>query len=189
MIKPASMSKDRLESFTDNVIAVIITVQVLNLRAPLAAGWAAWQPNLIPLAVYAIGFQLTAAMWVLHHNTVVHLRRVNRKMVWANFVFLLFLSLFPITVEAVSLHPLDPREVVLFCADAICCGIALSVFRLSAVADHHDDERFLTWNVRRSRLAVILIGSVGVAMGTAFYSTTLALGLIACTLILVLITG
>jgi uncharacterized membrane protein len=183
------MSKGRLEAFTDNVIAVIITLLVLNLRAPGAAGWAAWKPGLLPAFIYAIGFQLTAAMWLLHHNIVVRIEHVNRKMVWANFVFLLFLSLFPLTLQAVSLHPKDATGVVIFCGDALFSGLALSIFRTAAARDHADDPVFVEWNARRSRLAMVLLGSVGMAMLAAFYSTYISLGLIATTFLLVLLTG
>lgn len=183
------MSKSRLESFTDGVIAVIITVLVLNLHAPLLGGWSAWRPELIPMLIYAIGFQLTAAMWVLHHNTMVRLRHLNRKMIWANFVFLLLLSLFPVTVQAVSLHPKNAADLAVFCSNAISCGMALSIFRLAAVRDHKEDPSFREWNAQRTRLAFVGLGSVVLAMAVGFYSTYIALAIIASTLLLVLWTG
>ncbi len=183
------MSKGRLEAFTDGVTAVIITILVLNLHAPLKAGWSAWRPELLPILIYAIGFQLTAAMWVLHHNTMVRLRHLNRRMVWANFVFLLLLSLFPVTVQAVSQHPGDPSSLVVFCANALGCSVALTLLRLAAVREHADDPEFVAWNKSRTRLAFVGLGSVAVAMLTAFYSTYISLALIASTLLLVLLTG
>ena len=183
------MSKGRLESFTDSVIAVIITVLVLNLHAPLAAGWGAWRALLLPTFIYAVGFQLTAAMWLLHHNTMVRLRHLNRTMVWANFLFLLLLSLFPLTVQAVSLHPGDAGDLAIFCANALGCGLALSLFRLAGLRDHAGDPGFREWNTRRSRLALVGLGSVVLAMCIGFYSTYIALAVIASTLVLVLLTG
>jgi len=183
------MSKSRLESFTDSVIAVIITVLVLNLHAPLVAGWGAWRTLFLPILIYAMGFQLTGAMWLLHHNTVVRITHLNRTMVWANFLFLLLLSLFPLTVQAVSLHPQDPADLAVFCINAICCGIALTIFRVAGLRDHADDPTFREWNKRRSRLAFVGLGSVLFAMFLGFYSTYIALAIIATTLVLVLLTG
>ena len=183
------MSKGRLEAFSDGVIAVIITILVLNLHAPSRAGWIGWRPGLLPLLIYGVGFQLVASMWVLHHNSMVRLRHLNRKMLWANFLFLFLLSLFPLTVESVSLHPNDPATLVVFCANAMLCGVALSLFRLAAVRDHADDPEFQEWNAQRARLAAVGLGGVTLAMGAAFYSTYVSLGLVACMLILVLLTG
>lgn len=183
------ISKGRLEAFTDGVIAVIITILVLNLHAPGVSGWAGWRPGLLPALIYGIGFQLTAAMWLLHHNTMVRLVHVNRRAIWANFVFLFLLSLFPVTVEAVSLHPLSPADVAVFCGNAALCGLALSVMRWVAAKDHVGDADFQEWSERRQRLALVGLGSVVLALGSAFYSTYVALGLMASTLVLVLITG
>ncbi len=183
------MSKGRLESFTDGVIAVIITVLVLNLHAPLAAGWGAWRTLLLPVFIYAIGFQLTAAMWVLHHNTFVRIAHLNRRMVWANFLFLLLLSLFPLTIQGVSAHPENPADLAVFCVNAISCGMALTLLRLSGIRDHAGDPTYRAWSKRRSRLAFVGLGSVMLAMLLGFYSTYLGLAIIASTLLLVLLTG
>ena len=183
------ISKGRLEAFTDGVIAVIITILVLNLHAPGVGGWAGWRPGLLPAMIYGIGFQLTAAMWLLHHNTMVRLTHVNARAIWANFLFLFLLSLFPVTVEAVSLHPHSPADVAVFCGNAAMCGLALTVMRLVAARDHAGDADFLEWNERRNRLAYVGLGSVVLALVAAFFSTYISLGLVATTLILVLITG
>ena len=183
------ISKGRLEAFSDGVIAVIITILVLNLHAPTTGGWAGWRPGLLPAMIYGIGFQLTAAMWLLHHNTMVRLVHVNRRAIWANLVFLFLLSFFPLTVEAVSLHPLSPPDVAVFCGNAALCGLALSVMRWVAAKDHVGDPDFREWSARRQRLALVGSGSVLLALSAAFYSTYLALALMASTLVLVLITG
>ncbi len=183
------MSKGRLEAFSDGVIAVIITILVLNLHAPSRGGWIGWRPGLLPALIYGVGFQLVAAIWVLHHNTMVRLQHMNRKIIWANFLFLFLLSLFPLTVEAVSLHPNDPAELVVFCGNALSCGLALTLIRLAALRDHADDPEFREWSGQRGRLAVIGLGGVASAMGAAFYSTYLSLGLVASMLLLVLWTG
>ena len=183
------MSKGRLEAFTDGVIAVIITILVLNLHAPVAAGWAGWRSEWFLLLIYGIGFQLTGAMWLLHHNTMVHLQGVNRKVIWANFVFLFLLSLFPVTVEGVSLHPHNAVDTAVFCANAMLCGFALTIMRLAAAHDHADDADFQLWSERRRQLAFVGLGSVTLALACSFLSTYLALALVATTFVLVLWTG
>ena len=183
------MSKNRLESFTDGVIAIIITVMVLELHAPTIAGWRGWLPGLEPALIYGVGFQLVAAFWVLHHNTVAHVRHLNRRMLWVNLMFLFLLSLFPLTVQAVSLHPTDPADVTMFCLNATVCGLALTLFRLAAVRDHVGDGDFEKWNQSRGRFALVGLGGVMLAVACAYYSTFLALGLIASIFLLVLWTG
>ena len=183
------MSKGRLEAFTDGVIAVIITILVLELHAPEGGGWRGWRPLLLPMLIYGVGFQLTAAMWLLHHNTMVRLHHVNRKVIWANFIFLVLLSLFPVTVQAISLHSRDPVAIAVFCFNAMLCGFSLMLMRVAAARDHAEDEKFQQWSARRRWLAFVGLGSVMLAMFAAFESTYLALALIATTFVLVLWTG
>ena len=183
------MTKNRLESFTDGVIAIIITVMVLELHAPTVAGWQGWLPGLEPMLIYGVGFQLVAAMWVLHHNTVSHVRHLNRRMLWVNLLFLFLLSLFPLTVEAVSLHPTNPADVTMFCLNGLLCGFSLTLFRLAAVREHAGDAEFEAWNRSRGHFALVGLGGVLLAVGTAYYSTYLALGLMATIFLLVLWTG
>lgn len=183
------MSKARLEAFTDGVIAIIITVMVLELHAPVQSGWAGFRPGLLPLLIYGVGFQLVAAMWVLHHNTVVHMPNLNRRQLWANFLFLFLLSLFPLTVESVSRHPHDAADVSVFCFNAVLCGGALTLYRLAGAREHADDPEFQEWSKRRTRLSFVGLSGVILAIVMAFQSTYLALGLMASILLLVLLTG
>ena len=85
----------RLESFSDGVIAVIITIMVLEFKVPAPDGMAGLRTILPTLAVYLLSFAFTAIYWVNHHHLVHRLKRVEPLILYANLTFLFCLSLLP----------------------------------------------------------------------------------------------
>src|SRR5204863_3539349 len=91
--KGQRMTTQRLTSFTDGVIAVIITIMVLELPVPHAPGMTALQPLTILFVVYALSFVKVGIYWSQHHNVLQASKRVNGPVLLANLVFLFWLSL------------------------------------------------------------------------------------------------
>ncbi len=92
----------RLTSFTDGVIAIIITIMVLALPVPNAPGMAALQPLSVLFAAYALSFVKVGIYWSQHHNVVQAARKVNGQVLLANLFFLFWLSLIPFVVRWVG---------------------------------------------------------------------------------------
>jgi uncharacterized membrane protein len=89
------MSKGRLEAFSDGVVAIIITIMVLELKAPPDAELAALRP-LIPIILsYVLSFVFVGIYWNNHHHLLQTARHVNGKVLWANLHLLFWLSLIP----------------------------------------------------------------------------------------------
>ncbi len=91
------MEKDRLLAFSDGVIAIIITIMVLELHAPHAAGLAALAPLAPKFLSYVLSFLYVAIYWNNHHHMMHTAHRVNGAILWANMALLFFLSLLPFT--------------------------------------------------------------------------------------------
>jgi uncharacterized membrane protein len=93
------MESGRLEAFTDGVIAVIITIMVLELKAPHDASWRALAQDWPIFLSYILSFIYVGIYWNNHHH-LLHLPRVvNGKVMWSNLLFLFWLSLFPFTTS------------------------------------------------------------------------------------------
>jgi len=89
------MDKNRLEAFSDGVMAIIITIMVLELKAPTDTSWVAlWQIWPIFLS-YALSFVFVGLYWSSHHHLFHLARKVNNKILWANMLGLFWLSLLP----------------------------------------------------------------------------------------------
>ena len=89
------MSKGRLEAFSDGVIAILITIMVLELKIPHGDDWAALRDQ-IPLALaYVLSFVYLGIYWANHHHMLMMTKRINGKILWANLHLLFWLSLVP----------------------------------------------------------------------------------------------
>src|SRR5437762_1426137 len=89
------MSKGRLEAFSDGVLAIIITIMVLELKPPSAPEWEALGPLIPVLLSYALSFAFVGIYWNNHHHLLQAARQVDGRVLWANLHLLFWLSLTP----------------------------------------------------------------------------------------------
>lgn len=100
MSKPPSvMGPDRLSAFTDAVIAIIITIMVLELRVPEGDSWEALRSSLPLFAAYALSFLNVGIFWVNHHHMLHHAKRIDGYVLLANLFLLFWLSLVPFVIR------------------------------------------------------------------------------------------
>ena len=96
------MSKGRLEAFSDGVIAILITIMVLELRVPHGSDWSALRPLLPVFLTYVLSFVFLAIYWNNHHHMFHLVHHVNGKILWANMPLLFWLSIVPfVTVGSI----------------------------------------------------------------------------------------
>src|SRR5437016_1583372 len=91
------MGKSRLEAFSDGVIAIIITIMVLELKVPHGSDLAALRPILPTFLSYVLSFVFIGIYWNNHHHLIHAADGVNGKMLWANLHLLFWLSIIPFT--------------------------------------------------------------------------------------------
>ena len=93
------MQKSRLEAFSDGVLAIIITIMVLELHAPHEGSWAALRPLAVPLLGYVLSFLYVGIYWNNHHHMFHAAKQVSGPILWANLHLLFWLSLFPFVTD------------------------------------------------------------------------------------------
>src|SRR5499433_2168001 len=91
------MTRNRLEAFSDGVIAILITIMVLELHVPRGADLAALRPMLPVFLSYVLSFVYVAIYWNNHHHMLYVTQRINGGILWANMALLFFLSLVPVS--------------------------------------------------------------------------------------------
>jgi len=160
--------KHRLELFTDAVLAIILTIMVLDLHVPEAEGWRGLAHLAGPVAVYGVGFMLVAFGWVVHHYFFSRFDHINRRMLWCNFLFLFFSSLVPLFIRIVAEHPHDAAPVVVLIVNCYVAIQWLTMMRLASAPDHRDKPGYAEWMRVRNRAFVtgvpIILASVAVAV-------------------------
>jgi uncharacterized membrane protein len=115
------MSKTRVEAFSDGVIAILITIMVLELKAPDGADAAALRATLPTFFAYVLSFVVVGIYWNNHHHMLHATDRVNGAVLWANLHLLFWLSLIPFTTKWMGEHyaravPTAVYGIVLICA-------------------------------------------------------------------------
>ncbi len=163
------IDKHRLELFSDAVIAIVITVMLIELHPPEGAGWAVWLPLAPMLLAYLLGFVLVAFAWVAHHQTFARTRIISGGMLAANFGFLFLLSLMPLLVQGIARHPKASAPVLQV---ALCGYLAvqmMTLFRLLGRKQHCRDEGYAAWEKQRSRMGLIGIPQIAVVLAIAVF--------------------
>jgi uncharacterized membrane protein len=115
------MSKARIEAFSDGMFAILITVMVLELRAPEAPTWDALRPLTPIFLAYLLSFVYLSIYWVNHHHLFHTVERVNGAILWANVHLLFWLSLIPFMTAWIGQNhlasvPTSAYGVVMLCA-------------------------------------------------------------------------
>src|SRR5579872_3851545 len=108
------MSTGRMEAFSDGVIAVLITILVLELHAPQGSDWQALRLVLPGFLAYALSFVFLGIYWNNHHHMLKLTARVNGGILWANLHLLFWLSLIPFVTAWMGQHPLTPAPTALY---------------------------------------------------------------------------
>jgi uncharacterized membrane protein len=93
------MSKGRLEAFTDGVVAIIITIMVLDMKVPAGASFAALAAGVPIFLAYALSYANVGIFWNNHHHMLHATERVDGKVLWANLFLLFWLSLVPFVIR------------------------------------------------------------------------------------------
>jgi uncharacterized membrane protein len=134
------MGKGRFEAFSDGVIAVIITIMVLELKAPHGTDLSALVP-LIPIFLsYVISFIYVGIYWNNHHHMLHAVENVNGRSLWANLHLLFWLSLIPFVTAWVNENHFDPLPVALYGVVLLMAGLAYYILVRTLIAHHGPDS-------------------------------------------------
>jgi uncharacterized membrane protein len=121
------MGKGRLEAFSDGVVAIIITIMVLELHAPHETEIAALHPLLPVLLSYVLSFVFVGIYWNNHHHMLTCTRRVTGAILWANLHLLFWLSLVPFVTAWMGEHPFTSTPAALYGVVLLMAGVAYYV--------------------------------------------------------------
>jgi len=132
------MTKSRLEAFSDGVLAIIITIMVLELRPPHGSTMADLIPLLPKFSAYLLSFIMVGIYWGNHHHLLHTVHRVNSGIIWANLHLLFWLSLIPFVTAWSGEHPFQKDVMILYALVLLLSGGAYSILiRCIERSQHH----------------------------------------------------
>jgi len=153
------MSPARLEAFSDGVLAIIITIMVLELRVPHDTSWAALRPLWPVFLSYVLSYVHLGIYWNNHHHMLHVTSRVNGAILWANLHLLFWLSLVPFTTAWMGEHQFAPAPTALY-------GVVLL---LAAIAYYILERTIIRSQGPRSVLAAAVGRDIKGKLSPAFY--------------------
>lgn len=170
------MSKGRLEAFSDGVIAIIITIMVLELTVPHVAEVAALRPLIPKLLSYALSFVFVGIYWNNHHHLLQAVKHVDGRVLWANLHLLFWLSLVPFVTGWMGENRFAEWPVAFY--GVVMLGAAIAYFVLTRfLIAAHGTESILAHAVGRDRKGLISLLLYASAIPLAFVSTWWSCGL------------
>ncbi|MGB8702881.1 MAG: TMEM175 family protein [Thermosynechococcaceae cyanobacterium] len=170
------MHKGRLEAFSDGVIAIIITIMVLELKVPHGADLAALDPLIPVFLSYVLSFVNVGIYWNNHHHLLQATRQVNGHTLWANLHLLFWLSLFPFATAWMGENHFAALPVALYGVVLLLAGSAYFILTRTLIA-HHGHDSDLAIAVGRDFKGKISLVFYAVAVPLAFVQSWLACGL------------
>ena len=159
------MHKGRLEAFSDGVIAIIITIMVLQLKVPESADLAALRPLLPVFLSYVLSFVFVGIYWNNHHHLLQSVQHVDGRVLWANLHLLFWLSLTPFVTAWMGENEFAPWPVALY--GLVLLGAALAYFILT--------RTLISLHGRDSALALAVGNDLKGKISLAFYAAAILL--------------
>jgi uncharacterized membrane protein len=171
------MGKGRVEAFTDGVVAIIITIMVLELKVPHGEDFSSLLPLWPIFFSYVLSFINVGIYWNNLHNMFHTVQRVDGRVLWANLNLLFWLSLMPATTAFMGENHFAPVPVAVYGIDLVLCAVAYTIL-VSKLRPLHGNETAFTKAVGNDRkgkisltcyIAAVLLTFVNQWIGVAIY--------------------
>jgi uncharacterized membrane protein len=168
------MQKTRLEAFSDGVLAIIITIMVLELKIPHGTEWDALKPVLPSFISYVLSFIYLGIYWNNHHHLLHTVKHVSGSILWANLHLLFWLSLVPFTTGWMGENHFETIPVALYGIMLLMAAISYYILQLQILKKHGGKDSVLARAIGKDLKGKISPGIYVVAIISAFYNPKIA---------------
>ena len=168
------MGKNRLEAFSDGVLAIIITIMVLEIKIPPTAGWDRLA-ELAPLAVsYLLSFIFVGIYWGNHHHLLHTVKRVSSGIIWANMNLLFWLSLVPFATGWMGKTNFEQNTVITYATLLMICGLAYYILQKVIQSCHKMEVHMARVLEAQDKKGLLSMALYSISIVAAFYSTVIS---------------
>jgi len=165
-----------MEAFSDGVIAILITIMVLDLRVPKGADLASLRPMVSVFLSYVLSFVFLGIYWTNHHHMLHTVERVNGAILWANLHLLFWLSLVPATTAWMGQNRAAPLPTAAYGVVLICAAIAYTILQTTIIASQ-GKESLLKAAVQGDAKGKLSIAAYAAAIPLAFFRPAISIAL------------
>lgn len=169
------MTKGRLEAFSDGVLAIIITIMVLELKVPEGNSWNDLKPLLPKFLAYIFSFIYVGIYWNNHHHLFQTVKKVNGSVLWANLHLLFWLSLMPIATEWIGSTHFAENPVATYGITLVMCAVAYTILENTIIKTEGESSQLKeAISSKFKEYASIVLYALGIV--TSFYYPYIAIG-------------
>ena len=168
------MNKTRLEAFSDGVLAIIITIMILEIKVPHSAGWAELLHIVPELLSYFLSFLFIGIYWANHHHLLHSVKQVTAGIIWANFNLLFWLSLIPIATGWMGENHFAENTVAVYGMLMLLSGIAFYILQATIEQNSQDIEALKEALSMQNRKGIISTAIYVVAIPLAFVNPVIS---------------
>ena len=170
------MTKSRLEAFSDGVIAIIITIMVLEIHVPAGHELADLRGVLPVLFGYLLSFVFVGIYWNNHHHMLQAVSKVSGPILWANLHLLFWLSLVPFSTSWMGHSGIEPGPVAFYGLVLLMSGVAYFILARALIARHGSDSP-LAQAIGSDLKGVVSLVLYSIAIGSAFFMPVVSIAL------------
>jgi len=167
------MESNRLDAFSDGVLAIIITIMVLELKPPHGADWAALTPLLPVFTSYVLSFVYVGIYWNNHHHLMKATDRIGGGVLWANLHLLFWLSLVPFAAGYLGENHFAAAPTAFYGIILLMSGLAYSIL-VRSLLGHHGADSALARAIGRDRKGMLSLLLYAIAVAVAFLAPLVA---------------
>ncbi len=171
------MTKNRLEAFSDGVLAIIITIMVLELKLPEGTTIQALLPTIPGLVSYVLSFLFVAVYWGNHHHLVSAVKSLTPGIIWANHHLLFWTSLIPFATNWMGENHFAAFPTAVYALLMLICGVAYNILawqiRVSNPTNEHSQKAFQAGKIK----GLASLAGYGAAFPLAFVNSYISLSL------------
>lgn len=136
------MTKERLLAYTDAIIAIIITIMVLEFKTPHTADWGALYEMRHIFMAYILSFVFLSIYWNNHHHTFQVIEKINGKTLWVNNLFIFFLSLIPFTTAWMAENHFASNTIIAYGVILLACALCYTFLIKNLFSIHGAHSHF-----------------------------------------------
>jgi uncharacterized membrane protein len=171
------MGKNRLEAFSDGVMAIIITIMVLELKIPEGIDPHALKPIVPIFMSYVLSFIFIGIYWNNHHHLLHLVKHISAGIMWANLNLLFWLSLVPFATAWMGENHLEPFPVALYALLLDMCGLAYTILQKMIEACHRDQPQLKEIMQSQKQKGIISLLIYTSAIPLAYVNTFISISL------------
>lgn len=167
------MSSNRMEAFSDGVLAIIITIMVLKLNAPEKLNYLAIKKVFPTLLAYILSFIYVGIYWMNHHHLINVTNLVSGKLLWKNLHWIFWMSLIPLGTEWMGLNPYAKLPAIFYGVILFMCAISYNLIQSEVIKINGEDSKIIK-KIGKDLKGKLSILAYAIAIIFAFYFTLIS---------------